>query len=107
MKKFKKKHVPNTMPGYNVAVKNAPRFHSRPFIVLYRRAEKYPAIKPIITYRNTADVISAPLDAGDNIPSIATTVKYANYQNNAKQNVKGKSKYSKYIQIVINAMKKI
>lgn len=40
MKKFKKKHVPNIIPGYSVAVKNAPRLQSRPFIVLNRRAEK-------------------------------------------------------------------
>lgn len=61
------------MPGYNVAVRNALRFHSRPFIVLYRRAEKYPAIKPMNTYNNIPDVISAPRDAGDNIPNMATT----------------------------------
>lgn len=75
IKKFKKKHVPKTMPGYSVAVKNAPRFHSRPFIVLYKRAEKYPAINPMKTYKKIPDVIRAPRDDGDSIPNIATTEK--------------------------------
>lgn len=34
MKKFKKKQVPKTIAGYNVAVKNAACFHCFPFIVL-------------------------------------------------------------------------
>lgn len=75
MKKFKKKHVPNTMPGYKVAVRNALRFHSRPLNVLYKRAEKYPAMSPIKTYRKIPDVIRAPRDEGDSIPIMATTAR--------------------------------
>lgn len=73
IKKFKKKHVTDIIAGYKVAVKKAALFHSLPFIVLYKRAEKYPAIKPIKTYKNIAAVIRAPREAGDNIPSIAKT----------------------------------
>lgn len=73
MKKFKTKHVPNTIPGYNVAVRNALRFHSRPFNVLYKRAEKYPAMSPMKTYNRIQDVIKAPRDEGDSIPIMATT----------------------------------
>lgn len=73
MKKFKKKQVPKIIAGYKVAVRKAAFFHSRPFIVLYNLAEKYPAIRPMKTYKNIATVIRAPLDAGDNIPNIAKT----------------------------------
>lgn len=75
IKKFKNMQVVAIIDGYKVAVNNAARFHSRPFMVLYSLAEKYPAIRPIKTYRNIATVIKAPLEAGDNIPSIAKTVK--------------------------------
>lgn len=74
MKKFRKKKVTAMIAGYNVAVKNAALFHSRPFIVLYNLAEKYPAIKPMNMYSRMEAVVSAPLDAGDNIPIIAKTV---------------------------------
>lgn len=64
---------PNTTLGYKVAVKNADFFHSRPFIVLYNRAAKYPAIIPMNTYINIPDVIRAPREDGESIPSIAKT----------------------------------
>lgn len=64
---------PKTIPGNNIAVRKAALFHSRPFMVLYKRAEKYPAIKPMNTYNMIAAVISEPLEDGDNIPNIAIT----------------------------------
>lgn len=66
---------PNTIPGQNIAVSTAERFHSFPFIVLYNRAEKQPAMSPIKTYSMMATLISAPRELGDNIPNIAMTVK--------------------------------
>ena len=55
MKKFKMNIREPTTPGYNVPVTNAARFHFWPFIVLYNRAEKYPA--NILAKKNTTTLL--------------------------------------------------
>lgn len=53
--------------------KSAALFHSRPLIVLYSLAEKYPATRPENTYKNITQVPKDPLLAGESMPSIAKT----------------------------------
>lgn len=66
--RFNTKKIVNTTPGQSIEVSKTFDFHFSPPKLLYILADVYPAIAPKQTKTTIAQVIKAPLLAGDKNP---------------------------------------